>query len=147
MRCASGCDRCCHQRLTITAVEAAAIQAWASTLPAERRVAIAAVASATDLSRCAALDEAGRCGIYDARPIVCRSHGVPIRMRDERRLPVVTSCELNFGDRGPAAVDADCILDQELVSTMLGLVDREFAGTASPPERVDLAGVLASLAP
>lgn len=147
MRCASGCDRCCHQRLTITGVEAAAIRAWAAGLDADARGVIAAAARSTDLTRCAALDDAGRCRIYAARPIVCRSHGVPIRMRDARSLPVVTACELNFRERGPAAADADCVLDQELVSTMLGLVDREHGGGGTgASERVDLADVLASLA-
>ncbi len=148
LRCASGCDRCCHQRLTVTSVEAAAIRAHAATLTSGERAAIAAAATAADAGRCAALDDAGRCRIYAARPIVCRSHGLPIRMRDARSLPVVTACELNFTAHGPDAADPDCILDQELVSTMLALVDRDHADQAgsSPGDRVDLATVLTTLA-
>ena len=148
LRCASGCDGCCHQRLTITAVEAAAIRAHAATLSSAARLDLARAAATAAPTRCAALDDAGRCRIYDARPLVCRSHGVPVRMRDARSLPVVTSCELNFTARGPAAADPDCILDQELVSTMLALVDREHGAQpddAAPPPRVDLADLLASL--
>ncbi len=155
LRCGPGCDACCRQRLTITATEAAAIVAWAAEQPAEAREAIAAAARAsipvrpergsdppgtTAAEACAALDDAGRCRIYPARPLVCRSHGVPIRLRDPRGLPVVTACELNFTAAGPAAADRDCVLDQELVSTTLGLIDR------GRGPRVDLAAVLAGLA-
>jgi hypothetical protein len=143
MRCAAGCDLCCRTRLTVTSVEAAAIVEWAERHTHEERAVIARAAAASDHSRCAALDDAGRCRIYEARPIVCRSHGVPVRMRDARSLPVVQSCELNFTACGPAAADADCILDQELVSTMLGLVDRAYAGDAA--ERIDLADLLANI--
>lgn len=149
MRCAAGCDLCCRTRPTVTAVEAAAILEWARTLSPDHRTQIAAAAApANDPSRCAALDDAGRCRIYAARPIICRSHGVPIRMRDARSLAVVTSCELNFTTSGPAAADPDCILDQELVSTMLALVDKEHSGSGAndPDERIDLATLLRSLA-
>jgi hypothetical protein len=145
LRCAAGCDACCHTRPTVTAVEAAAIAAWARTRTADERAAIAAAAAHDDLARCPALDDAGRCRIYDARPIICRSHGVPVRMRDARSLPLVTSCHLNFTTHGPAAADADCILDQQLVSTMLALVNQE-AGAGATDERIDLADLLQSLA-
>ncbi|HVV88247.1 MAG TPA: YkgJ family cysteine cluster protein [Kofleriaceae bacterium] len=146
LACRAGCDGCCRTRLTVTAVEAAAIEAWAAEQPAEARAAIAAAARAPvepASVRCAALDGDGRCRIYPARPLVCRSHGIPIRLRDGRGLPVVTACELNFRAAGPGAADADCVLDQELVSTTLGLVDR----AAHPgADRRDLAAVLVSLA-
>jgi hypothetical protein len=150
LRCRPGCDGCCRTRPTVAAVEADAIAAWAAAQPAAVRAAIAAAArrpvDVADL-RCAALDDDGRCRIYPARPLVCRSHGVPVRLRDPRGLPVVTACELNFTARGPGAADADCVLDQELVSTTLGLIDRAAAGGADPRPRRDLADVLAALAP
>ena len=151
LRCGPGCDGCCRTRLTITAVEADAITGWAAALPAAERASIAEAARAPvdpAAVRCAALDDAGRCRVYPARPLVCRSHGVPIRLRDPRGLPVITACELNFTARGPAAADPDCVLDQELVSTTLGLIDRAIAGPGVPaPPRRDLADVLAGLAP
>jgi Fe-S-cluster containining protein len=151
MQCAAGCSACCHQRLTVTAVEAAAIEAWAASLSAAER---AALGSTADPDRCAALDDHGRCRIYPARPLVCRSHGIPIRMKSERSLPVIQSCELNFRAHGPAAADPDCVLDQELVSTMLGLIDREHMAhgpstrrqeAARSGQRVELADVLTGL--
>jgi len=147
LRCAPGCDRCCHARLTVTTVEADAIAELVATLPdAERGLLRALAERAPDpvAPRCAALDDAGRCRIYAARPIVCRSHGVPIRMRSPRGLPVVDACALNFTAHGPAAADPDCVLDQTTLSATLLAIDRAHAeATGRPPgARHDLAEVL-----
>ena len=135
MQCDSGCSDCCHVRLTITEVEARAIRAELASWPAGRRTHLAARAAAAPADRCAALDEAGRCAIYAVRPVVCRSHGAPIRMR-RGSLPVITSCPHNFKDTEPAP---DCVLDQELLSALVLAVDREEGGDGG---RVDLAALL-----
>jgi hypothetical protein len=128
MACGSGCSDCCHVRLTITRVEADAIRALAPR-----------VVPNADPDRCAALDGAGRCQIYAGRPVVCRSHGAPIRMRVDS-LPVVQSCFRNFRDTEPAP---DCIVDQETLSALVLAVDRDAGGDGS---RVDLAELIAELA-
>jgi Fe-S-cluster containining protein len=136
MQCRTGCSDCCRVRLTITAVEATAILGEVARWPAARRRALAATGPE---DRCAALDDRGRCRIYDARPIVCRSHGVPIRMR-RGSLPVVEACPRNFTRTEPAP---DCVLDQETLSALTLAIDRQAGGDGS---RVDLAALLAELA-
>jgi hypothetical protein len=147
MQCQTGCSDCCHVRLTITGVEAAAIRAHVAGWPSDRRQDLATLGP-TD--RCAALDPAGRCKIYQARPLVCRSHGVPIRMR-RGTLPVVQACHRNFTRITPAP---DCVLDQATLSATLYAVDAAFAPPGSPGagaqrepgHRVELAALLADLA-
>ncbi|HWO26029.1 MAG TPA: YkgJ family cysteine cluster protein [Kofleriaceae bacterium] len=153
MQCHTGCSDCCHVRLTVTSVEAAAIAAEIASWPADRRRALGSGAAAGPADRCAALDEAGRCRIYAARPIVCRSHGVPIRMR-RGSLPVIDgvgagagagveaieACHRNFTRTEPAA---DCVLDQTTLSALTLAIDREAGGDGS---RTDLAALLAELA-
>jgi hypothetical protein len=141
MACATGCSDCCHVQLTITRVEAGAIRDLVSRWPREQR---ASLADTGPTSRCAALDPDGRCRIYDARPLVCRSHGVPIRMR-RGGLPVVQACHRNFVDTAP---DPDCILDQATLSTTLLAIDAVEApdDPTGPPRRVELTGLLAELA-
>jgi hypothetical protein len=126
MQCQTGCSDCCHVRLSITGVEADAIRAHVQRRP---------VVPNPRPDLCAALDDRGRCQIYEARPVVCRSHGVPIRMR-EGSLPVIRSCFRNFTQTEPAA---DCVLDQETLSTLVLAVDRAAGHTG---ERVDLAMLL-----
>jgi len=136
MQCQTGCSDCCHVRLSITQIEADAVRAEVARWPAERR---AALADDPAPDRCAALDAQGRCKIYAARPVVCRSHGVPIRMRRDA-LPVIEACHRNFTR---TEADADCVLDQTTLSAMVLAVDRAAGGDGT---RVDLAGLLASIA-
>ena len=145
MQCATGCSDCCHVRLTITAVEAAAIRVHVAGWPRARGQQLVDGAAA---DRCAALDSAGRCRIYEARPLVCRSHGVPIRMQ-QSGLPVIQNCHRNFHHTLP---DADCILDQTTLSAILLAVDAAEAprpapgAAAAPAPRVELAALLTELA-
>jgi hypothetical protein len=112
----------------VTRVEADAIRALVASWPSAEVL--------RDVGpHCAALDAAGRCKIYAARPFVCRSHGAPIRMH-EHSLPVVQSCFRNFTQTVP---DADCILDQTTLSAL------SLAVNGGDTERLDLAALLASL--
>lgn len=135
MQCDSGCSDCCHVRLTITGVEAAALEALVAAWPADRRRALA---DTGPVDRCAALDPAGRCKVYDARPLVCRSHGVPVRIK-RRGLPVVEACDRNFR---AVTADPDCVLDQATLSATLFALDR----AEGHGDRVELAALLAQLA-
>jgi len=131
MQCQTGCSDCCHVRLSITAVEADAIRLHLASHPA--------LVVNEDPARCAALDSRGRCQIYEARPVVCRSHGVPIRLR-ERSLPVVRNCFRNFTHSEP---QPDCVLDQETLSTLVLAVDRAAGHDGS---RIELASLLSEFA-
>jgi hypothetical protein len=143
MQCATGCSDCCHVRLTITGVEAAAIRGYVARWAPEQRQQLAVTQPSTPAAeRCAGLDAAGRCRIYDARPLVCRSHGVPIRMQ-RAGLPIVQNCHRNFHRAAP---DPDCILDQTTLSAVLLAVDTAERPPGEPARRVDLAGLLAELA-
>jgi hypothetical protein len=139
MQCESGCSDCCAVRLTVTAAEGQAIRDFVAGWSSSRRATLATNVAAAPADLCAALDPNGRCLIYEARPIVCRSHGVPIRMTTAS-LPVIQACFRNFTERGPAAADPDCILDQTTLSALVLAVDREAGGDG---ERHDLAALLA----
>jgi hypothetical protein len=144
MHCGAGCDGCCRTRLSVTAVEAEEIRDAVARLSPEARLRAAARAALDSPDRCAALEPDGRCAVYAARPLVCRSHGLPIRMVNARGLPVVDACVLNFTQRGPAEADADCILDQTTLSLTLGAIARahaaEVGGDAA--ERIPVARLL-----
>jgi hypothetical protein len=140
LRCDTGCSHCCHVRLSITGVEAQAIRDEIATWAQARIDTLRNMVATAPVDHCAALAADGRCQIYAVRPIVCRSHGAPIRLRDGRSLPVVTSCPDNFTANGPAAAEPDCIIDQATLSAMTLAVDREAGGDGT---RFDLAAVLA----
>lgn len=137
MSCRTGCSDCCQTRLSITGIEAEAIRHEVASWPVERREALAANVASAPADHCTALGPNGRCLIYAARPIVCRSHGAPIRMQ-VKSLPVVQSCFRNFAHVTP---DPDCVLDQTTLSAMVLAVDRDAGGDG---RRIDLAELLAS---
>ena len=130
IHCARGCSSCCSQIFQITEVEAARISAWVATLPDKARVELQRKARANLAERaklfdnaeewgstvapgngtpCPALDDAGGCSMYDARPIMCRKFGVPIYNPDTPDR--VLACELNFAD-GEAIADPDLVENQ-----------------------------------
>jgi hypothetical protein len=152
LACRSGCAGCCHVELSVNAVEAAAIRDYLSQLSAADRAALRQALSAIAPPspgappRCAMLRDDDTCAIYPARPLVCRSQGLPLlypaeivpeaarrgRSADGRAL---TICPLNFTnpDAGPERQD---ILDAERVDVLLSLITRQFAAAAGTSSTV-----------
>ena len=166
LTCGPGCTDCCHRQLTVTGVEAARIELLIARLAPEARETLASRLRERERERegsgagervdagagigeaCVALGDDGRCAIYEARPVVCRSHGLPLRFVEpaadgRRSLPVLDVCPRNFGGRDLGAVDADCVLDQQTLSVLLGAIDALHAKEAGvDPSRRALGDVL-----
>lgn len=147
MECRSGCHDCCLPGLSCTGVEARALREALLALPPEAQARLRARAAGPPGDRCVLLDEEGRCSVYEARPMICRSHGVPVRVKDRRGLPLIDACPRNFREGGPGALPPPDVLDQETLSTMLLALDaldaREQGRVAG--ERVTLRSLLDAL--
>ena len=93
LRCERGCSACCLDELTVFAVEADAILRSAPHPPANSRP------SAHPPGACAFLDDDGACRIYAARPLVCRTQGLPLRVfvedEDDELIERRDICPLN----------------------------------------------------
>lgn len=132
--CGEGCDTCCHRRFSVTGIEADAIRRHLATLDATEREALRQRALHGDATRCAALDDRGRCAVYDARPLICRTHGLALRFRDEkRRLPVLDACPKNYADVDLATLDPSTVLDQTTLSTLVATLDALHADAVERP--------------
>ena len=145
--CASGCDACCHRRFSVTALEADALRAHLATLDASTRAALRERALHGDKGRCAALDARGRCDAYAARPVICRTHGLALRFRDDARsLPLLDACPKNYEGVALDGLDPATVLDQTTLSTILAALDAAHADAAGAPRgrRVDLDEVFAT---
>ena len=110
-QCAAGCDACCHVRIGVFAVEAApirqALARLAATDPALRSRVRAQADDPALQDRCALLVD-GRCAVYAERPMICRSHGLPIAVPEHGDDPTAPSgplrldhCPLNFQNQSP----------------------------------------------
>ena len=130
--CAPGCADCCQPGLSVHPVEAMAIRAHLATWPPRARAALREPAGA-NRARCAFLRD-DRCAIYPVRPVICRSHGLPVRIDGQ-----VDACPLNFTNR---SWSPDGVLDLEHLNLLLALANQEALRIAQlPPDtpRVDLA--------
>jgi uncharacterized protein len=76
LRCERGCHPCCVDGVTVFAVEAENIRRHLAERPVQ--------ANPHPESGCAFLDGAGACRIYQHRPYVCRTQGLPLRWLEAR---------------------------------------------------------------
>jgi len=95
--CRPGCSRCCVGGLTVVMVEAIAIGGGLG-IPSERIHLQAGQLPLSDGGSCAFLDNRGHCRIYAHRPLVCRTHGMPLLQQGDGTISV---CDLNFTEVSP----------------------------------------------
>ena len=143
--CHAGCESCCHAELTVSDVEAASVRAGLDALEAvdRERVRERAASPISSTPRCVMLEADGRCAIYNARPLVCRTQGHALQYPDgvipanalfaRTKTGGVTWCPLNYTNEAPLPAD---IIDAERIDTILAVVNRRFEGRSD--ERVSL---------
>jgi Fe-S-cluster containining protein len=140
--CREGCSSCCTA-ITIFPVEAAALVAAYEELPREQQQEIRRhVSEHAEGERCPLLKD-HRCLLYAGRPIICRTHGLPI---------VYTEGNERKGDCCPRNVSGDhqalsgtAIIDLDRLNTLLVAVNalyRSQADAAGLPDRLTIAQAL-----
>lgn len=90
LKCTKGCSACCLDNLEVFGIEAAYIEHHA-------KDAIQQMVP-KETGRCAFLGKEEECRIYAFRPLVCRTHGLPLRWIAEENKETVEYrdiCELN----------------------------------------------------
>lgn len=133
LQCRLGCHSCCKPGLTVSALEAESLRRFFTAHPEAR-------AKRQEIlrhdphggTRCGLLDPGGACIAYEARPLVCRSHGVPLRIKEAEteRLDV---CPLNFPGEDLASLAAADSINLETLNTLLSLLNRQFTGDRETP--------------
>lgn len=107
LRCARGCASCCVDGIRVFEVEAERIRGAHAALLAEGEPHAPGA--------CAFLDGQGACRIYEDRPYVCRSQGLPLRWIDENdageRVELRDICPLNADGEPIEALPADACFE------------------------------------
>jgi len=145
IRCRAGCTACCRQDLSVTRIEATRILHWLVThgIPpsdpsrTENDEHPFFDALSGDLD-CVFLTEGGVCGVYPVRPIICRSHGLPIKLEDGQ----VDTCPLNFVE----SIDVEYrdipkadLLDLHAMNVRMSLVEILYCkAQGEEPDRIPL---------
>ncbi len=135
--CAAGCDGCCRH-LSLFQVEGYALAVALARLPEDRREAVRARARAALADGPCPLLEGGLCALYEDRPLICRTHGLPLLVsREEGRIDF---CPENF--RSKTALPPGSLIDLERLNTALAAVETLYlcqAAEAAPRGRITIA--------
>lgn len=127
-QCRSGCHGCCLPGLSVSSLEAAHISAYLADHPdVARRAAAAEKDDPHHGKRCAFLDAAGACTIYEVRPLICRTHGMPVKYKTEDGALARDVCPLNFTSTPVASLPEQDVLHLDTVNTILALLNEQFA--------------------
>jgi Fe-S-cluster containining protein len=134
LTCRKGCDMCCQRKFSVSAVEAYNIAALFRQLPAALQRAVH-----KPKSSCAFLVN-GACSVYAARPVICRTYGLPSLHRNENADAEISWCELNFTNVGDDfAFQADGIIDIDTLNAKLSGVNTLFMKeSGSDQERIPM---------
>ncbi len=127
--CKAGCTGCCIN-LTVFPVEFFAIVAELEKAGYGARDVVF-----DNGAPCGFLDH-GRCRIYPFRPVICRTHGLPILFLDDQgEEPTweVSFCSRNFTGKNEIEFSEDGLLDIESINGELNRINGAFI--ASLPER------------
>lgn len=150
--CRAGCSGCCHRQLSVFPVEAAHIRSWLSAEglaePGEGEAFVDPETAPPGSGPCSFLDEAGLCRIYPVRPLICRTHGLPLAVPDDDGGLRGDTCPLNFRGEGLGALPSSDFLSLTPVNTLLAAVNAAWvAESGADGARVDLAEVAVEAGP
>jgi hypothetical protein len=135
IRCSKGCAACCTLE-TVTPLEAYMIASYLTSLPPQTLSVLSNTGHhAPDW--CIFLDQ-NECLIYPVRPIICRTHGLPMTYPDQ---PGIDICPLNT-ELDVASIDQRFLLDAEAITMNLMRLNLAFCmltqQTETAGERVPL---------
>ncbi len=95
--CKPGCSKCCIGGLTVVIVEAVALGTGLGLSSDHIHIQAGQEPLRSD-GPCAFLGDHGQCLAYAHRPLVCRTHGMPLLHPGEEEVSI---CDLNFGGIAP----------------------------------------------
>jgi hypothetical protein len=143
LACRKGCDSCCRH-LSLFLVEGVALARFlAGQDPLLLEKIRERARNAPADGPCPLLED-GACLLYAARPMICRTHGLPL-IFSEGEGRRIDFCPQNF--QGIASLPASAVVDLDLLNATLATINELFVAEAfqgTPParERVSIAEAL-----
>jgi hypothetical protein len=127
LACRRGCTDCCQHDLYLLPIEFHFLQEAFNLLPEAKKKTIGIMRdpSAGRDGPCPLLQEGG-CLLYDHRPVVCRTHGLPLFIAEEG-VEKRDCCPKNFVRHAIDQLPKSHLLDLERLNTLLVTVNTVFA--------------------
>lgn len=121
MKCSSGCDSCCMD-YSILPVEFYAIQ---NEMQQNVFIPDKLVPEKRDELTCSFLKN-HICSIYSYRPVICRSHGLPLLFANEDGDWELSACELNFTNFNFTRFNLKNTFPQDTFNSRLFMLNKQF---------------------
>ena len=140
LNCKKGCDLCC-MAISVFPVEFYAIKAEMD------EKSIAELASPQNDVDCRYLVD-HNCAIYSSRPVICRTHGLPLLyMSQDGDDYELSYCELNFIDFDLADFDEENTYPMDRINSQLFQINKNFVavfenGKFSETDRIPMAELI-----
>lgn len=131
--CQKGCFGCCQKDLTVNQLERDIIRDHL-----QRSVTLASFEANGKPGYCEFLDGTGACTIFAARPIICRTHGAPVRFKSDQDQIEVDVCPLNFTGEDLHEVPAEDFFNIDTVNTVLATLNLAYGGAEGATNRYPL---------
>ncbi|HEU0177391.1 MAG TPA: YkgJ family cysteine cluster protein [Blastocatellia bacterium] len=152
--CRAGCAGCCHHHLSVFAIEAEEARAAIEAAPAPIRARVEEQAREVikreaqgERASCPMLVD-NRCSIYESRPLICRTQGLPLLMEAEDGEREVDFCPLNFtGDGAVDDLEEDHLIPLDALNLRLALLNLEYCretglGDEASGDRMKMADII-----
>jgi len=124
--CKAGCSSCCRH-LSLFAIEAANLVKAVSKLPVEVRKTLAGGIGWPANGSCPLLlDDC--CTVYASRPVICRTHGLPL-LAEADGVRSVDCCPENF--RGAGSLPGSAVINLETLNSALVAINSLFVSKNS----------------
>ncbi len=136
--CKKGCDACCRF-LNLFPVEAFALSRAFLALP-ENAQSLILKQIEREEDKCPLLIEHA-CLLYEARPVICRTHGFPLYLEKEEGA-MVDFCPENF--KGMTELPKEAMMSLDQLNTLLTAVNQHFMTNveADLPDRIPVSQAL-----
>lgn len=130
IQCRRGCIQCCVPPETLFRIEGEEILKAVAGLPAPLRECIRDRIERGEDLECPLLEEGG-CMIYENRPILCRTQGMPLAVHREGKVYDLEYCRLNFTEvPSDFELPRRHILDIEGTNEILATLNLKLVGGA-----------------
>ncbi|HZV82193.1 MAG TPA: YkgJ family cysteine cluster protein [Geobacteraceae bacterium] len=127
--CRPGCSSCCRH-ITIFPVEAYALATALTTLSEESRPYLATLDEMREDGSCPLLCN-DRCLAYADRPIICRTHGLPLLTEIDGQQKI-DYCPENF--RNISSLPGDGVMNLDTVNRTLVAINAQFVHETADPD-------------
>ncbi|MCO5142176.1 MAG: YkgJ family cysteine cluster protein [Oligoflexia bacterium] len=117
LNCQRGCSSCCRSEIQVNKIEKEYIKKYLNQNPLiQQKISL----SQKQKNKCSFLLEDESCSIYEARPVICRTHGYPILIENN-----IDICPLNASSIQNINLKANDILKTNTIELILAAISEE----------------------